>query len=197
MPDPAWALAGGALSRRFVNTNVLTSPPDDTDCMSMAARSEQLQIRLTAAEKAALKRRARAAGQNLSAYVLARALPSEPDRLAAIVGALRDDANRRFALAALNDSLSSLAAIEFSDAVAQIDVRALSPLLQNYVAAMVEHAAHHKGVPVPAWTATVAPLGEPFFATQLKSLRLHLLRTAPVAFKRRNIFVDSTVGARV
>lgn len=163
----------------------------------MGARSQQLQIRLTLAEKTALKRRARAAGQDLSAYVLARALPSEPDRLSAIVGALRDHTNRRFALAALNDSLSSLVPIEFYDAVAQIDVRTLSPLLQNYVAAMVEHAAHHKDVAAPEWTAAVVPLDEPFFATELKGLQLHLLRVTPVAFRRRNIFVDSTVGARV
>lgn len=163
----------------------------------MAARSEQLQIRLTVAEKAALRRRARAAGQDVSAYVLARALPPEADRLAAVVAALRDDTNRRFALAALNDSLSSLAPIEFSDAVAGIDVRALGPQLQNYVAAMVEHAAHGKGMTAPEWTSAVVPLGQPFFATQLKSLRLHLLRVTPVAFRRRNIFADSTVGARV
>lgn len=163
----------------------------------MAARSEQLQIRLTPAEKAALKRRARAAGQDLSAYVLARALPAEADRLATIVWALRDDGNRRFALAALNDALSSLAPIDFSEALAQIDVRSLSPFLQNYVAAMVEHAAYHKGVDAPEWTNVVDPLDEPFFATQLRSLRIHLLRVAPVAFRRRNIFVDSTVGARV
>jgi uncharacterized protein (DUF1778 family) len=161
------------------------------------ARSEQLQIRLTPAEKAALKRRARAAGQDVSAYVLARALQAAADRLATIVGALRDDANRRFALAALNDSLSSLAPIEFADAVATIDVRALSPVLQNYVGAMVEHAAHSKDVAAPEWTAAVIPLGEPFFATQLESLRLHLLRVAPVAFRRRNIFADSTLGARI
>jgi len=162
----------------------------------MAARSEQLQIRLTLAEKAALKRRARAAGQDVSAYVLARTLPPEADRVVAIVAALRDVTNRKFALAALNDSLSSLAPIEFSDAVARINVRALSPLLQNYVAAMVEHAARSKDVAAPEWTAAVVPLDEPFFATQLKKLRLHLLRVAPVAFKRRNIFVDSTIGAR-
>lgn len=163
----------------------------------MAARSEQLQIRLTSAEKTALKRRARAAGQDLSAYVLARALPSEPDRLAAILAALRDDANRRFALAALSDVLSSLAPIEFTDTVGRMDVRALSPQLQNYVAAMVEHKARSEDVAAPAWTATVIPLEAPLFATELRSLRLHLLRVTPVAFRRRNIFVDSTVGAQV
>jgi uncharacterized protein (DUF1778 family) len=163
----------------------------------MGTRSEQLQIRLTSAEKTALKRRARAAGQDVSAYVLARVLPSEPDHLAAIIGALRDDTNRRFALAALSDLLSSLAPIEFSYVTGRIGVRTLSPLLQNYVSAMVEHAARGKGVDAPEWTATVIPLDEPFFATGLKSLRLHLLRVTPVAFRRRNIFVDSTVGARV
>jgi uncharacterized protein (DUF1778 family) len=163
----------------------------------MAARSEQLQIRVTLAEKAALRRRARAAGQDVSAYVLARALPPEADRMIAIVAALRDDTNRTFALAALNDSLSSLAPIEFPDAVARIDVRALSPLMQNYVAAMVEHAARGMGVAAPEWTAAVVPLDEPFFATQLRKLRLHLLHVAPVAFRRRNIFADSTIGARV
>ncbi len=163
----------------------------------MAARSEQLQIRLTLAEKTALKRRARAAGQDVSAYVLSRTLPPEADRVGAIVAALRDVTNRKFALAALNDSLSSLTPIEFSDAVARIDVRALSPLLQNYVAAMVEHAASSKRVAAPEWTVAVVPLDEPFFATDLKKLRLHLLRVAPVAFRRRNIFADSTIGARV
>jgi hypothetical protein len=43
----------------------------------------------------------------------------------------------------------------------------------------------------------VPPLDEPHFATPLRGLRLHLLRASPVAFKRRNIFVDSSVGDRV
>jgi hypothetical protein len=41
------------------------------------------------------------------------------------------------------------------------------------------------------------PLAEPYFATSLKSLREHLLVAAPIPFKRRNIFVDASVGARV
>ena len=141
----------------------------------METRSEQLQIRLTPREKSTLKRRARAAGQDVSAYVLSRALPSSTDRFAAIVEALKDESNRRFALAELNDALTLLAPIEFAGAVDQVDVQALSPLLQNYVAAMVEHAARGKSVEAPAWTRTIDPLGEPYFATSLNSLRLHLL----------------------
>jgi hypothetical protein len=62
---------------------------------------------------------------------------------------------------------------------------------------MVEQASQQRDVPPPAWSRDVPPLEEPYFATPLRSLRLHLLRQAPVLFKRRNLFVDSAVGARV
>lgn len=164
----------------------------------MAPRSEQLQIRVTPREKAALKRLARAAGQDVSAYVLARALPDGAGHFASIVAALRDDGNRRFALAALNDLLSSLARTEFAAVTTDpVDLEGLSPQLQNYVAAMVEQTAHMKGVSAPTWTHNVAPLGEPYFATQLTNLRLYLLHATPVVFRRRNIFADAGIGARV
>jgi hypothetical protein len=38
---------------------------------------------------------------------------------------------------------------------------------------------------------------EPSFATEPPGLRLHLLRSAPVAFMRRNLFVDASIGDRV
>ncbi len=69
------------------------------------AKSHQLQIRVSAGQKAALRRQARRAGLDMSTYVLARALPAR--------------------------------------------------------------------------------------------LRTYLLRSSPVAFKRRNLFVDATVGDRV
>lgn len=85
----------------------------------------------------------------------------------------------------------------FADAVAESAIAPLSPYLQNYVAAMVEQAAALKGVFPPEWTQRVTPLTEPHFVTAMVSLRLHLLRSSPVPFKRRNIFVDSAIGARV
>lgn len=63
---------------------------------------------------------------------------------------------------------------------------------------MVELAAHRRDVPPPAWVRDIKPLErEPHFATSLPGLRLHLLRTSPVPFKRRNIFIDSSIGDRV
>lgn len=158
----------------------------------MTTRSEQLQIRLTPVEKATLKRRANAAGQDVSAYVLACALPQTPRRLLAAIEALRRDVDRRFALAELSAALAELAPAEFGAAAGAIDVRTLGALLQNYVAAMVEQAAAGKRVPAPAWTRDVEALADAHFSTSLTSVRLYLLRVTPLAFKRRNIFTDAS-----
>jgi len=165
----------------------------------MTSKCRQLQIRVTAAQKAALKRLARGAGQDVSAYVLSRALPDARVRFGEVIRALRDGEDHRFVLAELNDLLSGQTRAQLTDvvAVAPREMEGLPPRLQNYVAAMVEQAAYQRDVPPPSWVRDVVPLEEPYFAAPLRSLRLHLLRAAPVPFKRRNIFVDSGVGARV
>lgn len=163
----------------------------------MNAKTQQLQIRVTPRQKALLKRRANAAGLDVSVYVLARALPPEADRFAQLLRSLAFEASPRFSLAELNDFLTACAAALFVEAVAVADLARLSPYIQNYVAAMVEQAAHLKGVVPPEWTRAVEPLEAPHFATMLASLRLYLLRSAPVPFKRRNIFVDASIGNRV
>lgn len=118
-------------------------------------------------------------------------------QLARLLEALRNDDQPSFALAELNDLLSRLTSGELCRAVGHADLTGLTPYLRNYVAAMVELAAHRRDVPPPAWVRDVEPLTEPRFATPLAGLRLHLLRTAPVPFKRRNIFIDSSIGDRV
>ena len=163
----------------------------------MSPKTDQLQIRVTPFQKATLRRQARAAGVDVSSYVLSRVLPPAHDRLAEILRALGRAADRRFAFAELSDFLAGCAPAALSQAVAGVNVSGLSAYDSNYVAAMVEHAAHQKRVSPPAWVSRVEPLDEPHFVTPMRSLRMHLLRAAPVAFKRRNIFVDASVGARV
>jgi len=133
----------------------------------------------------------------VSSYVLSRITTDGPEQFARILATLGSDTDHRYALAELNDFLHACAPMAFGEAVAAADISALSPYLCNYVAAMVEQAADQKHTAPPAWCADVAPLDAPQFAVTLKSLRPHLLRSAPVAFKRRNIFVDAGVGARV
>jgi len=163
----------------------------------VAAKTQQLQIRIAPAQKTALRRLARAAGLDVSSYVLARLLPPEQGRFTGLLRRMGEEADRRFALAELHDLLRSCAPAQFSEAVAVADLRDLPVWLQNYVAAMVEQAAEQKELAPPVWVGNVTPLDDPHFATPLRSLRLHLLASSPTAFKRRNIFIDAGSGARV
>jgi hypothetical protein len=165
----------------------------------MSAKSQQLQIRVTPDQKTALKRLARSAGQDVSTYVLSAVLPEARVRFGGIVRTLARADDHRFALAELNDLLAGATRAQLTDAVAVVppEFRDLSPLLQNYVAAMVEQTCGQRGLPAPSWGRDLPPLDAPYFATPLRSLRLHLLRVSPIPFKRRNIFVDAGVGARV
>ena len=163
----------------------------------MAGKSEHLQIRVTPREKAALKRAAAAAGQDLSTWVLSRALPSGGRRFEDVLERLARTVDHRYELAELNDLLSTMSGSELQDAVAHAAPDRLPLFLQNYVAAMVEQAAHLRDVPPPGWTARVPPLDRPWFATTLASLRPYLLRVSPVPFRRRNLFIDAAIGSRV
>ena len=164
--------------------------------MSTATKSAQLQIRVSPAEKAAIQRAARRAGLEMSAYVLTRVLPPPARRFQDLTGACADPEGARFALAELSAWLASLGAAELHEAVAS-PPPTLPPYFANYVAAMVEVACAQRGSAAPAWTRTVAPLTEPVFGSTLMSLRLYLLTHSPPPFRRRNIFIDASVGSRV
>jgi len=99
-----------------------------------------------------------------------------------------------YVLAELNDLLTSADRDQF-ELLATPSIS--DPYLSNYVAAMVELAAHRKGVHPPAWTSDVAPLDQPVFAVPWASLRAHLLLESPIPFRRRNIFINSSIGDRV
>lgn len=133
----------------------------------------------------------------MSSYVLSRVLPEPGQRFQAMLDDLVDAADPRFTLAEVNDLLTGITRIEMPAALEGADSSRLPPFLQNYVAAMVEEAAHRVEVGPPAWVTGIPPLDMPCFATPLPGLRLHLVHAAPVPFKRRNIFIDASLGARV
>ena len=165
--------------------------------MPAPRKTAQLQIRVTHAEKAALQRAARRAGMDLSSYVLGRACPPAAAEFARCLAHCRELESSRFELAQLHDLLAGLTPGALADAIREAPPRGMSAPLENYVAAMVEQACAGAGIAVPAWTAAVKPLAEPLFGSALQSLRLYLLTCAPAAFRRRNLFVDATLGARV
>ena len=164
--------------------------------MPRSVKSEQLQLRVSRPEKAAIARAASAAGMDMSAYVLSRVLPAAATTFRELA-ALCAGPEPRYALAELNTFLTGLTAGELRDAVAAPPRLGLTPYFLNYLTAMVEEACARRAIPVPLWTSTVPPLADPVFGSSLESLRLHLLTHSPPPFRLRNIFIDSSLGERV
>lgn len=157
----------------------------------------QLQIRVTAQQKAGIQRAAKRAGLDMSAYVLSRVTSESALKFQEHIQSLAGPNSPSFGLAELNSLLSELLPAEMWDAVAEPPLPSLSPYLANYVTAMVEYGCNRCEIAPPSWTRLIAPLDEPVFASNLQSLRLHLLTHSPPPFRRRNIFIDSSLGDRV
>lgn len=165
--------------------------------MKKNLKSAQLQIRLSQSQKAALRRHAKRAGMSMSDWMLSNALPPLRETFQDLLKALSTAEKPGYVLAELNELLTQLSAGEFKLAVSEPPQVQLDPYWENYVAATIEQAAARKNTEAPSWTGDVQPLEEPAFGSSLKSLRLHLLTHSPVAFRCRNIFIDSSIGDRV
>jgi hypothetical protein len=164
----------------------------------MGTKTTHLQIRLAPAEKAAIQRAARRAGVDMSSWVISRLLPPAALRFAELVTQVAaDGGGERFALAELNTFLAGLGAGELAQATASPPTARLPPTRANYLAAMVEYACARHGIAPPAWTQAIPPLRDPLFGSELASLRLYLLTHSPPPFRRRNIFIDATIGSQV
>src|SRR5690348_7637255 len=99
-----------------------------------------------------------------------------------------------YPLAELNDLLTAATGAEV-ESLWRPEIE--DPYRLNYVTAMVELAAHRTGVVPSLWTASVPPLPVPVFIDRSLKLRAHLLTASPVPFRRRNIFIDTSLGGRV
>jgi uncharacterized protein (DUF1778 family) len=161
------------------------------------SKSLQLQLRVSAKEKEAIRRAAQRAGLDMSQYIRSRVLPQLGEAFQTLLRRVRAAEAPGFAVAELHTFLEELTPAELTEAVAAPPDPALPAFLANYVAAMVETASARKSERVPEWTQRIAPLSEPVFGSALQSLRMHLLTHSPPAFRRRNIFIDSTLGAQV
>ena len=157
----------------------------------------QLQIRVSESQKAALRRQAKRAGMSMSDWVLNRVLPPLSETVQGLLLRLSCAEKPGYVLAELNELLTQLTTSEFKLAVSEPPRAKLDSYWANYIAATIEQAAASKRTKAPSWTKNVQPLEEPVFGSSLKSLRLHLLTQSPVAFRSRNIFIDSSIGDRV
>ena len=162
------------------------------------AKTEQLQIRVTASEKAQIKARASQANEDVSSWVLKRLIPPAEERFQALCEVLATSPTTRPSrFSVINDFLAGMSAKSLVEAVGLAPRADLGSFEANYLAAMIEQACVTKTLDIPAWLTDIEPLPNPWFASSLTSLRLHLLTRSPPAFRRRNLFVDNNVGERV
>ena len=160
------------------------------------AKTEQLQRRVSPEEKLRIRRAAERAGVDMSEWIMSRLFSKRADEFERLTSALRETEKPTYVFAALHDFLADMDPAHLAEAVAH-KPEGLSPFHANYVAAMVEHAAHMKDVEPPDWIAEIKPLDDPVFGSELQSLRLYLLTQSPPAFRRRNIFIGPSIGGRV
>lgn len=163
----------------------------------MGSRSVYLQLRITPTEKRQIMESARGASVTMSEWIRSRLLSDKEKTFVELVGDVANPSQRQATLAELNEFLLELSPKDFERAVSLGLSSKLSAYDANYIAAMVEVAAHQKKVLPPKWTTTYSGMDTPVFGSPLVGLRLHLLSASPPPFRRRNIFIDSTVGDRV
>ncbi|MBI3601746.1 MAG: hypothetical protein HY209_02500 [Candidatus Omnitrophica bacterium] len=174
-------------------------------------KETHIQIRVSPSQKAVISRSAKKAGMGMSQWILSMALPAQRQKFEQMVERLGTHPESKYVLAEIHDLLRELTVDEFQQVVSLPPRPAFDPPLAgfggsragladyggNYLAAMIEYAAFQKGVCAPAWVKHIRPLPKPVFGVDLQSLRLHLLFSSPPCFRNRNIFIDSTIGARV
>ena len=166
--------------------------------VALMSKTHQLQIRISAEEKALIRARAARAGMDVSKWVLQQVLPPVERKFQALCRELASrPESRSFAVAEFQDWFHRLTGPEFMRAVRYPPDARLPSFEANYLAAMIEQASAIKAVKPPQWTATVEVLDSPWFASSLKSLRLYLLTHSPPPYRRRNLFIDSSIGQRV
>lgn len=163
-------------------------------------KTDHIQLRVSAAEKRAIRAAAGRAGMDMSEWILARVLPRGTQLMTTKVQALArcSGANEQaFALADLHDLLADLPRRELLEVLEAPLGQQLTPFAANYLAAMIELRCHQERVVPPAWVGRIPALDEPYFSTALIGLRPYLLKVSPPPFKRRNLFIDTSLGGRV
>ncbi len=164
--------------------------------MNKLKKSEYLQIRVSKQQKEIIKSTAKSAGVDMSTWVLQRVLNNKSQQFLTILSQF-NTLEDSFVFARLHDFLMLCSKTDFEQTVSIKPTSKLSDFQINYTIAMIEHRAHTLGCTAPDWINDFPILHEPYFGTSLKSLRLHLLINSPIAFKQRNIYIDSTLGGRV
>lgn len=182
---------------KFVMTYVLTNKNQGVQSLKMSKEEKNnfIQIRVSDREKKAILKSAKLSGFDISGFILSKCLSPIEKEFLEITQKLHNVKKASFILAELHDFLQRLNSSSLKEAVKT------SPdsegYYRHYVAAMVETACDQKNILPPQWVSESKGLETPVFGTDLNSLRFYLLTHSPIPFRKRNIFIDSTLGSRV
>ncbi len=160
-------------------------------------KDEFLQIRLSSKQKEIIRGAAKNAKTDMSSWVLAKIINNQSEEFLKVVEKLVSSQKQSYNYAEIHDLLMKLDNNVFSKTVEFSPTKELNSFQLNYIAAMVEQRAMQLSEKAPSWCSDIKSLEAPCFGTSLKSLNLYLLLNSPLAFRKRNIFIDSTVGQRV
>ncbi len=162
-------------------------------------KNYQLQIRVSEAQKAQIKNHAKKAGLDVSSWVLSCILPTKTTQLQKLVDRLEQSSEKNFSLilSEINDFLVKENCETLLQSTSSLEIEKLDDFLANYLAAMIELRAYQLKIDPPKWTASTKPLKKPYFSTSLKNLLPHLLVHSPLPFRRRNLFIDASVGDQI
>jgi len=165
--------------------------------VSSSVKTTQLQIRVTPEEKTTIQQAARQLNMDMSTYVLEKVLPYRSRVFQELLNELVVSDEPRFVLSEINTLLSRLNSTELKSVVSITLPPGLSNYLSNYLAAMLEYVCNQHQILPPEWVKMIKPLEQPVFGSKLKNLRLYLLTHSPPPFRRRNIFIDTTIGGQI
>lgn len=161
------------------------------------SKTSQLQIRISPQEKELVIKAAKREGFDVSTWVLKKLLNANQEFFFGLVKKLSSEKDPRYLLSELNNFINNLSPKESELVFKTKPEGKLSAYLSNYLAAMIEHAAIKKNFSIPKWTQEIKALKVAHFETTLETLRLYLLINSPVSFRKRGIFLDSTIGDQV
>ncbi len=160
-------------------------------------KTDFLQIRVTPSEKKILQTHAKKKNMDVTSWVKSRLFHSKQQQFQIILSEIESAEQPREAWAELHDFLTQLSKNEFLSALFDLPRSFQNTFKGNYIAAMIETTAQHKNFSFPAWTKHYMGLETPYFGSTMDSLRLHLLVSSPAPFRKRNIFIDTSIGGRI
>jgi hypothetical protein len=166
----------------------------------LPSKDSHIQIRINKKQKAILQAAAARDAKELSSWILDRLTPKYVEKWYELCQGLRGKRNINAAshlFAEIHDLLASLNRDELSHLAGFAPQRPIASESYAYLSAMIEYAVSTKKAKMPEWINEAPPLRVPFFGSPLLSLRLHLLTHSPVAYRKRNIFIDAPIGGRV